>query len=306
MLSEKVSHVEELCYARRYVVLDGRAQGERVIEVHNGCLSFTVLESRALDLHSFRHKGTNLSFICRNGLGTENGFANSFNGGMLYTCGLETVGARALPVHGSIHNLPADVSSVKYDEDGVKIIGFVRQSELFGKNLLFKRRIFTAVNSDEVTIETEICNEGYTDAEYCVLFHMNVGYPMLDEGVRIEADVRSTTPRTQWARENVERCFLMEHPIADTEEQVFFHQVNTGKVCVVNDALKKKLTFSYDSEMLPHFIEWKSMVSGSYALGIEPSTTTLDGDFCMKKIASGEVHRYVIQIKAEDGKDDGK
>lgn len=300
MLPEKISNIEEVCFARRYVVLDGRAAGERVIEVHNGRLSFTVLESRALDLHSFRHKGTNLSFICRNGLGTDNGFANSFNGGMLYTCGLETVGARALPVHGSIHNLPADVSSVNYGEDGVEIVGFVRQSELFGKNLLFRRRIYTEVNSEEVTIETEICNEGYTDAEYCVLFHMNVGYPMLDDGVCIQADVRSTQPRTPWAAKNVATCFTMENPLANTEEQVFFHRVNNGNVTVINKKLGKKMTFTYDSEMLPHLIEWKSMVSGSYALGIEPSTTTLDGDFERKKIAAGETHRYVIKIKAED------
>ena len=39
------------------------------------------------------------------------------------------------------------------------------------------------------------------------------------------------------------------------------------------------------------------MVSGAYALGIEPATTTLDGDFAKKTIKPNEVIKTGIKVK---------
>ena len=67
-----------------------------------------------------------------------------------------------------------------------------------------------------------------------------------------------------------------------------------------NKKLGKVVEFIYDEKMLPHFIEWKSMVAGDYALGIEPSTTTLDADFVKTPIKEGENHIFQIDIDVKN------
>lgn len=276
-------------------------RGEKLIFADNGCLSFTVLCDRGMDIYSLRHKGTNISFLSKNGLNGFNGeFESRFEGGLLYTCGLDTVGGRKPPVHGKIHNIPARITGVTADETGICISGYARQSGLFGENLVLYRTIKTDYASGLLKIENEIVNEGFTDAEYCLLFHTNFGYPFLDDGAEIIADVTSTVPRTKHAEEGLSDCFKITAPRAGEEERVYFHKVKTGNISIVNKSLAKRVQVKYNSDALPHFIEWKSMASGDYALGIEPSTTTLDGDFKTKTIKAGGRDGYPLEILIEE------
>ena len=295
-MNGKVNCAAQLCSVRRVRFEGGRADGERAILVENGVLSFTVLESRAMDLYDFRYRGENIAFLSKNGLCSYEGdFDGVFPGGMLYTCGLDTVGGRALPVHGKLHNVPAQLEHISCDGEHIVLEGSVRQSGLFGENLVLRRTFRTEYGSGKVTVENEIVNEGAKETEYCLLFHMNLGYPFLGEGVFIEAPLSSTQPRTAWAADHARDCLRIGAP-TEGEEQVFFHTVENGNIRVVNPQKGLAVQFAYDSSMLPYFIEWKSMVAGTYALGIEPSTTTLDGGFCKKSIAAGERHRYDLSI----------
>ena len=56
---------------------------------------------------------------------------------------------------------------------------------------------------------------------------------------------------------------------------------------------------SYSADTLLHFVEWKSMASGDYALGFEPCTTELDDRFAYKTIKSNEKISFVINISAK-------
>lgn len=297
----EINNPMQMCSAQKLCFYEGREKGEKIIHVDNGCLSFDVLSDRCLDIFSLRHKGENISFISKNGLYGGNGNFNSrFPGGMLFTCGLDTVGGRKEPIHGKIHDIPADIKKVYADENCVEIIGEVRQSELFGENLLLKRKIYTEYGSGELLIDTVIENQGYKDAEYCLLFHMNIGYPMLDSGVKIKSPVTSTYPRTENAKRLLSKCFEITQPKDDAEEAVYFHTVEKGEIEVINEKLKKSVKFEYDEKMLPYFIEWRSLISGDYGLGIEPSTTTLDSDFKLKTLKAGEKHEYKIKIEIND------
>ena len=65
-----------------------------------------------------------------------------------------------------------------------------------GQNLVFRRKVFTAVDSGKVSIEDTVENAGYTDANYGILYHINLGYPMLDQGTRVFAEVEDIAART--------------------------------------------------------------------------------------------------------------
>ena len=244
------------------------------------------------------HNGQNMSFISKNGFTKrETPFLNRFEGGMLYTCGLDNLGGReGYELHGTLHNIPARIVRAECGEGGIIVEAVVRDTALFGKNLVLKRRIFSAIGAESVTVEDTLTNEGYRDEEYCLLYHINVGYPMLDAGTRVVADVEKCEARTPWAEENRSLAYTIGEPIPNQEETCYFLTLKTPEISLVNGKIGKVLTVSYSADTLPHFLEWKSMASGDYALGLEPCTTELDEKFAYRTIKPDEKKVFMVNI----------
>ncbi|MBQ8342147.1 MAG: DUF4432 family protein [Clostridia bacterium] len=285
-MNSKISNFDQICSLRRYTLTEGEGGGLDVIDCDNGKLRFLLNVSCALDMMQLYCEGTNLSFISKNGFNACKGpFSRRFEGGMLYTCGLDSVGdRRGFEVHGSLHQTPARVTAMRSDEDGITVEAEVRSSALFGEHLVLKRRFFTPVMGDFVTLKDTLVNAGHTSADYCLLYHVNVGYPLLDEGAKLEIN-GDCTPRTPWAAENVSLVREVIAPEPGREETCYFWQLHEPRVTVINEGLGRSLTLSYTGDTLPHFIEWQSMASGDYALGLEPATTVLDSGFAYKQLA---------------------
>jgi len=74
------------------------------------------------------------------------------------------------------------------------------------------------------------------------------------------------------------------------------------QISLVNEKLGKTLTVLYSGDTLPHFVEWKSMASGDYALGFEPCTTELDGRFAYKILSPGETVVFETSIAVKSAK----
>lgn len=150
----RISNFAQIASIRRYELTEGAELGLRVLDCDNGKIRFLLNESKALDVMQVYHEGQNVSFISKNGFcARETPFANRFEGGMLYTCGLDSVGAReGFELHGSHHNTPARVTRAECSEEGILIEAEVRETALFGKNLLFRRRVYSAVGSETLEI----------------------------------------------------------------------------------------------------------------------------------------------------------
>ena len=227
-------------------------------------------------------------------------FLRRFEGGMLYTCGLDSVGGRdGFELHGTLHNIPAEIIRAECNENGITVEAIIRDTALFGKNLVLKRKIFTEIGGDSVTLEDTLINEGYKAEEYCLLYHINVGYPMLDDGAKVIADVESYTPRTAWAKQNEATMYEMSASIPNQEETCYFLKLKKPEITLVNEKIGKKFTVSYSGDTLPHFVEWKSMASGDYALGLEPATTELDDRFAYKTIKAQEEIVFSLKLSME-------
>lgn len=298
----KISNNEQLCYARKLKFYDGREKDENVIVVENGCLNFTVLQDRGLDVYNLSHKGTNISFLNKGGIcGFNSDFNTMFNGGLLYTCGLDSLGKRdGYPMHGKYHNIPATLTSIKSDENGVEIKAIICDSSLFGNNLRLERLISCKYNSGVLNIKNKLTNLGFKNSEYCLLFHVNFGYPMLDECVEIDAPIIDTTCNLNDPEKRILKCREMEKPLDDGEEECFYHKLSEGVVNVTNKKIGKRVTVRYDEKVFPYLVEWKSMVSGDYALGIEPSTAPLDSRFYYNNIKPGEEIDFDLSIEIKD------
>ena len=294
----RISNFQQVASIRRYTLSEGREKGLDVLDCDNGKIRFLLNVSKACDIMQLYHEGQNISFISKNGFTKrETPFLRRFEGGMLYTCGLDSVGGRdGFELHGTLHNIPAEIIRAECNENGVTVEAIIRDTALFGKNLVLKRKIFTAIGGDNVTLEDTLVNEGYKTEEYCLLYHINVGYPMLDDGVKVIADVESYTPRTAWAKQNEATMYEMNASTPNQEETCYFLNLKKPEITLVNEKIGKEFTVSYSGDTLPCFVEWKSMASGDYALGLEPCTTELDNRFAYKTIEVGEKIKFFVYI----------
>ena len=302
MRNGKISNLSQIAYIRRYTLSDGAESGLKIVEVNNGRLRFLLNESKALDMSQLWHGGTNISFVSKNGLtAREIPFAHRFEGGMLYTRGLDSLGARnGYELHGSLHNTPAKVVRAECTATDLVVEAEIRCSTLFGQNLLLRRTVTTKVGSDGVNICDTLTNEGTRDENYCLLYHVNLGYPMLDEGCVISAEAAPCVSRTPWAEKKKDEMSKISAPADGEEETCYFLSLSKPKASLYNHELKKTFTLTYSGETLPHFIEWKSMASGDYALGFEPATTELDERFCYSVIRPQESVRFNVRFELKD------
>ena len=187
------NHKLQKAYIRRYTLTDGKENGIKVVELDNGILRVLLNESKGLDIMQLFHNGVNISFVSRNGFTARDiDFMNRFEGGMLYTCGFDSIGGRdGFEVHGSYHTYPSRVISILESESALQVVAEVEITSLFGENLLFLRKITLPVDSQKLIVDDKLINRGTREENYCLLYHVNLGYPMLDEGVKVLADIES-------------------------------------------------------------------------------------------------------------------
>lgn len=297
----RISNLGQIASLRRYTLTEGREKGLDVIDCDNGKIRFLLNVSKALDVMQLYHEGQNMSFISKNGFTKrEIPFLNRFEGGMIYTCGLNSLGSRdGFELHGTLHNIPAEILRAECDEKGIIIEAIIRDTALFGKNLVLKRKISAKLGEGKISLEDRLVNEGFTDEEYCLLYHINVGYPMLDEGAKIIADIKNSETRTPWAEQNASTMCEVALPTAGREECCYFLKLNNPEISLVNEKIGKKLTVSYSPDTLPHFVEWKSEASGDYALGLEPCTSKLDDSFAYRTVKANEEILFSVSISVD-------
>ncbi len=295
-MNGKISNQKQVSSLMRYTVSDGKEKGLDVIDCTNGKIRVLLNVSKALDIMQLYYEGQNVSFVSKNAYTPENGnFSGRFEGGMLYTCGLDCLGViEGYEVHGTFHTHRADVYRTECTEDKIIVEGEIANTALFGKNLVMKRKI--TIEDSSVTVSDILENRGFRKEDFCLLYHVNIGYPMLDEGGRIIADVSESIPRTAYATEKRDEQFVITEPLPCQEETCYYLKLNEKKVEYLNERIGKKLTLEFNGEELNNCILWKSMASGDYALGIEPSTSELDERFRYSVIGPGESKNYNIRI----------
>jgi len=302
-LLKRIGRLEQVAGIEPFVFDDGPARGVRAFRFRTGGgLSFDVIPDRGMDLGLAEYGGTPLAWLSPNGFVTPSfhepegeGWLRTFPGGLLVTCGLRNVGppgARAgeqFGLHGRASHIPA--SRVSYDafwdaEGGVlEASGQIRESSVFGSNLVLRRRIFARVGESRVMIEDEVENEGFEPGPLMVLYHINLGWPLLDETSRLIGPGKPTEPpepRDEIARTGLETWNRFGPPTPGFEERVFYHRPSAGidglaEARVENSALGLVLSVRFRPEELPEFVQWTMAGEGTYVLGLEPATCRVEG-----------------------------
>lgn len=291
MDERKLGNQSQVRFAQEIVLAD-----KRCILVQNGELELLFNKDNALDIVWAKYKGVNLSFLSKNGLNDgARDFTGNFEGGFLYTCGMDNISGcvEGKPIHGSLHYKKCDLAYA-YEKDGIiYVCGEVRECALFGKNLIMKRCFKVTENS--LSISDTLENVDYKDTEYVLLYHVNYGYPFLDECLKLDIPAKESDPLTEIAKANKQDMFRITAPIDGGDEHVYYHTLSKGCVRLENPEKKIVVEMVYDTDDFPVTLEWKSMISGDYALGIEPALTRFD-QFKMQVLKAKACKTYEIKI----------
>jgi hypothetical protein len=289
-----VGNQAQLGYSRHYEMTDGRGRGLRCIDVNSGNgLQYTVLPDRGMDISMASFKGVNLVYLTCNGethpsfFEPENiGWLRIFAGGLLTTCGLTYLGSpvndegEELGLHGRYSSIPArqvaDLSQWVGDEYHIRLRGVIEEGYMFGNKLRLEREISTVTGQNSLHISDKVTNFGFKPSPYTILYHMNIGYPLLSEDAELLIDPAKTFPRDESARSGMNEFRKFIKPQAGFNEQVFDHLMNTdsdgkAKVTVKNEKIGIALSIQFDAHTLPYLVQWKMMGQGEYVLGLEPA-----------------------------------
>ncbi|MGV8894883.1 MAG: aldose 1-epimerase family protein [Rhodoglobus sp.] len=284
---QRVGSLDQIARVDSLVEADGPARGARRLRVVNGGgLEFDVHPDRGLDIGAASFDGIPLAWLSSTGIGApalydpvDRGWLRTFGGGLVTTCGLDSFGPSAddvdgvVGMHGRVSHIPANVTTVEATVERILVAGSVRQTAVFAENLVLRREIFTAVGSNTVTISDTVTNEGASASPLMVLYHVNLGWPLLDDGATVEIPAVSVTPRDPDAEAGFDGKYEIGAPEAGFREQVFIHEAGPERYArVSNPARGLELTLRY-SESLPALFEWKMTATRHYVLGLEPANT---------------------------------
>lgn len=312
--------MQQMAYVRPVTYQEGRSGGLKAYEVKNGCMTYQILADKCLDVGGMTYKGVNLNFLSKPGLQGRNHYdthgeeaIHSIMGGLFFTSGLENICAPCAidgvdyPMHGRIRTTPGEHLSGdahwEGDEYHLTVKGEMREAALFGENMVLRREISSVYGEKTITVTDEIENESYREEPLMLLYHINIGYPLLDENTRLYIPTRSVTARDQEAAGHEAEYDRMDAPKDNEPEYVFIHDLKTEEkgdiqILAVNRPLGLGLKLEYNVKYLPYFMEWKSTASGDYVIGLEPANSSVYGRPYHEKL--GSVHKLAPFAKEKN------
>jgi hypothetical protein len=217
------------------------------------------------------------------------GWLSGFNE-LLCRCGLESNGppefddsGRLLrPLHGRIANTPAHRVELLIDEDAGKLSlrGIIDEARFHFQALRLTTTITTSAGSNEFFWTDEVENIGGKDATLQMLYHFNLGQPLLRPGARITAPLGAVAPLSPAAADDgIESWNVMPPPRPGSPEQVYVMELagdasGDTRVLVSGLADDEALGMRFNKIALPCLSVWRNTPAEAdgYAMGIEPGT----------------------------------
>jgi Domain of unknown function (DUF4432) len=333
-IASRGGSVAQVAGVRLMTLGDGLERGVRMLEFRTGSgLRFSVLVDRAMDIAEVEYNGRSIGWHSPTGFRHPGlheaegeaglGWARSFSG-FLVTCGLDHIlGPQEVPahnynypyktsvkhgLHGRISTVPARLTGYGEQWDGDRCTlwaeGVVVQAAVFGEALHLHRRIESDVGSDTIRLTDRVVNAGFLPTPHMLLYHVNLGYPLLDHGARYVAPIRDVIwaghAGTDYRAQGVGYA-RVPAPINRFSEQVWQHDMAADPsgevpVALMNGALGLGLAVITRKDQFPCALQWQNFQSGNYTMGIEPLTHHVLGDLAARE--RGEM----IWLAAQDSR----
>lgn len=330
-LLDRVGDISQIGGARQIKLDGGPDDGVEAVEFRTGSgFSFLAVPGRGLDITIAEHNGRPLAWRSAAGEITPAffeepglGWLRTFPGGLVTTCGLTYAGApcedegEKLGLHGRFSHTPASNLWVDGEWEGddyrMWAMGKMRESRLFGENLLLQRRVSALLGESKFVIEDTVTNEGARRVPHMILYHINGGFPAIDAGSEFVSPTRSATPRDADAEVDKEHYYRNDPPTAGYKERCYYHDMATDKdgfvyAGLVNKSLPGGEQFGfyvkYNTNELPTFTQWKMNGTREYVVGMEPANCRVEGRAkerargTLQFLEVGEQRSYRVEIGA--------
>jgi hypothetical protein len=331
-LLARVGRLEQIAGVQLVEGADGPERGVRVLRVSSGAgFELEVLVDRGFDIGRAGYRGMPLAWWSPVGLvgpalvesvGLE--WFRGFAGGLVSTCGLDHTllggsddasvydfphrEVETYGLHGRYTGLPARLGGYGVEWDGDEAVlwaeGEIRQVAVFGEQLALARRIEVDLGGHAVRIADTVTNIGPTPCPHMLLYHCNVGFPVLDDGAELvypagPGECVSAACDPDYAR--------LDGPSAPYVEQCYEHDMVADpagwvSAAVVNRAAGIGVYQRYRKAELPRHITWRQLGRGSYVLAMEPSTNRDAGRLDARErgellhLAPGESRSYALEL----------
>ncbi len=333
----KLSNHHQIGGIETSILDNGAGKGVRIAWINTGTgLRYKVLLDRGMDILDAFYEEKSLAYISHLGVNAPQPFSNqgigwlrTFSGGLLTTCGLSSMGIPNKSntgehgLHGRYSNIPAEVLSIKqpdiYSGDlNFEMVGKVRETSIFGPNLEMSRTISGELGSAEIRISDSVRNCGNTSAPLMLLYHINAGWPLIDEGTRVvwkgEREPRETDD--QLSSFNKEYNFkVIPGPLEEHsgfgEDVAFIKASGEGMANAgfANDHEEIALKIEFSKEQLPWLIHWQHLGRNDYVSALEPATNPPIGQKNAKdqgtliELEPGEVRSFDLKLTVLSGKE---
>jgi hypothetical protein len=155
---------------------------------------------------------------------------------------------------------------------------------VFSPVLELHRRITVKLGENRLFIRDTVTNIGFQASPLMLLYHINLGFPILSEHSELILPTKKVQPRDPDAEVGLNEYMRFSPPQPNFHEQVFFHQLvgaQDGSTCaaVINRTLMHGeglgVYVRWNLNELPYFVQWKMMGEGIYVVGIEPTNAPL-------------------------------
>lgn len=306
-LLRRLGRLEQAAGVRLVTLEDGAERGVRVLEFRLGNgFCFEVLLDRAFDIGRAAFQGQPLAWEGQVGFSGPwyyepqgLGFLRSFGGGLLVTCGLDHTlfptddsatqyhyppkASEHYPLHGRISNRPARLVGYGTRWEGEECLlwaeGEVLQASALGESLLLRRRIEADLGGLELRIQDEVVNLGYHPTPHMLLYHVNIGFPIVDQGSELLLPSQNFRAAGNYSEKGFQ---VLGSPVPGYEEQVFEYVPQaepdgTVPVAIINRQRGIGAYQLFRLEQLPHPFVWRMLGEGHYVVALEPSTNRVAG-----------------------------
>ena len=308
-LRARVGDLRQLAAVRRIVLDDGPERGVRALAfTTGGGLDFWALADRTLDIGSLWWRGMPIAWQGLNGYRAPalydaadeggRGFNRSFSG-LVVTCGLDHIRqpVSGHPLHGRLPFTPVRLLAYGEDWERAEPVlfceGEATQARLHGEALRLHRRIEAPIGGGTIRQIDRVTNLGPAPQPHGLLYHINVGYPMLRDGAALRFQDRV-----------IAGPLTLPDPTADS--QATCHRVGAAgwQACTLaSPGLATSLTIGFDATTLPYLQIWSDPRPHAHVLGIEPCTSERRPDgTCgpQPDLAPGESRVYRLEIALAD------
>jgi hypothetical protein len=276
----------------------GLRDGVDAVEVDTGALRFTLLPTRGMGLWRAEAGSLRLGWSSPvrgpvhpqfvplmepAGLGWLSGFDE-----LLVRCGLESMGPPQFdddgrlvhPLHGRIANQSAHRVEVAIDGDTgeIAVTGVVDEARLFHNKLRLTSTVRTRAGGTSLTITDEVTNLSARPGELELLYHINLGRPLLEPGAKLSVPLAALAPRTPRAAEGLAEWDSYGPAEPGFAEQVYFTQLHADaegqtRALLRNARGSQGVSLRFNTRQLPWFVVWKSLEpdEDGYVTGLEPA-----------------------------------